>query len=58
MRWTIKEPKTEWHRWFAWHPVKVEHQYVWLEKVYRKGQRVPYGWDYDYRVEGSEIGAR
>lgn len=50
MRFRIKTSHTEWHRWFAWHPVKIEHEYVWLEVVHRKGQQVPYGWDYEYRV--------
>ena len=25
-----------WHRWFAWHPVKVGHTWVWLETVMRR----------------------
>lgn len=30
-----------WHKWFAWHPVQRivdgDHQWVWLETIYRKG---------------------
>lgn len=22
-----------WHKWFAWHPVKVENHLVWLETI-------------------------
>jgi hypothetical protein len=28
---------TNWHRWFAWHPIKVaDHDCRWLEYVERK----------------------
>ena len=40
MRWTTKEPKdkSEWHRWFAWHPVQLTgtRTWVWREYVERK----------------------
>lgn len=47
MRWKSKKSKVErltnWHRWFAWHPVKVnelnDQTTVWLEFVHRKGDR-------------------
>lgn len=26
----------KWHKWFAWFPVKVLNQWVWLEYVERK----------------------
>lgn len=29
--------RESWHIWFAWHPVKIENQRVWLEKVKRIG---------------------
>ncbi len=38
MRWHIArsyDPK-EWHRWFAWHPVCVGDELVWLEPVERR----------------------
>ena len=25
-----------WHRWFAWHPVKIGHEWFWLETVLRR----------------------
>ena len=25
-----------WHRWFAWHPVKIGHRWIWLEWVHRR----------------------
>ena len=35
MRWRY-QPATEWHRWFAWYPVVIEGQWVWLETVERR----------------------
>jgi hypothetical protein len=28
--------KGNWHRWFAWHPVKVDGERKWLTFVYRR----------------------
>lgn len=25
-----------WHKWFAWHPVKIDHIWVWGELVERR----------------------
>ena len=44
MRWHVKTrpPLSEWHRWWAWHPVKISdnnkaaNKWVWLEAVERK----------------------
>jgi hypothetical protein len=43
----------QWHKWFAWHPVKTDNNCIWLEFVYRKGTNhisVPYdrhfSWEY------------
>lgn len=32
-----------WHKWFAWHPVRINRTSVWLEMIERKAD----GWD-DY----------
>lgn len=46
MRWrykTFAEKKaevSEWHRWFAWYPVRIEGTAVWLERVWRRGRVV------------------
>jgi hypothetical protein len=47
------ESRMEWHRWFAWHPVRVygkQGNYMWLEHVER---RYPPMWPcykvYDHR---------
>jgi hypothetical protein len=34
----IDTPKKEynWHRWFAWRPVKVNNKWKWFSYVYRK----------------------
>lgn len=52
-----KYPKYEWHRWFAWHPVRLgqwrDGELVWLETVERvwiSGD----GWY--YRIPGTDIG--
>lgn len=29
-----------WYRWFAWHPVKIDHDWVWLEWVQRRCELV------------------
>ena len=44
MRWNRRDPDG-WHRWFAWHPVEVREEdiyveTVWLEVVERRA-RVP-----------------
>jgi hypothetical protein len=31
-----KDKKSKWHRWFAWHPVSIEGQTIWLEIVLRR----------------------
>ena len=35
MRWTAKNPE-DWHGWFAWYPVVVSGQWVWLERLERR----------------------
>ena len=48
--------RTAWHRWFAWHPVRVgSHDCRWLEYVERSGEpSYPDGWDWEYRPAQSE----
>lgn len=52
--WERHLAKQEWHRWFAWRPVRVgEGDCRWLEAVERKGTYWCYGhgsWDWKYRV--------
>ena len=28
--------REEWHRWFAWYPIKYQDSTLWLELVYRR----------------------
>ena len=35
MRWKAK-PKSEWIPWFAWHPVQINHEWIWLERIERR----------------------
>ena len=36
--WARTIRRGEWHRWFAWRPVRVkEHNCRWLEMVWRRG---------------------
>ena len=47
-------PSHDWHRWFAWRPVKSgrwsdkNRQWLWLESIERRGQ--PHSWETEYRV--------
>ena len=66
MRWKQRKQKTqtEWHPWFAWHPVMVGDGWVWLETVQRRGHWEPnphYGmmpyvsepeeyWEWEYKL--------
>lgn len=50
MRWHRKyADMTEWHDWFAWHPViLVSRERVWLEVVHRRSVSTMMGafWEY------------
>lgn len=41
-----------WHRWFAWRPIRLYGECIWLEAVERRGQYCDYygGWDWEYRI--------
>jgi len=46
MRWQAHNPEN-WHRWFAWYPVTISGQKVWLEVVERQcGESI--GGDYTH----------
>ena len=48
MRWKTKD-LTEWHKHFAWRPIKIHGENVWLETIMRRGHRVgnrKYEWQY------------
>ena len=50
MKWKPSESfdYTQWHRWFAWHPVElVDKRVAWLEYVERKFNGY---FDWDYRA--------
>lgn len=62
MKWTPKQRKkkimSSWHEWFAWHPIKFDGSWYWLETVCRKQiQHSEYGFmdrlfcipDYTYK---------
>lgn len=50
-----REDKGEWHKWFAWHPVKVydnihhkgTYQVAWLQTVYRRCTNLQYSSCFD-----------
>jgi hypothetical protein len=48
------EARKRWHRWFAWHPVRIDRQVVWLETVERKGEWIfdslGGDWAWEYRL--------
>jgi hypothetical protein len=37
-----KERKAQWHRWFAWYPVRVGEDCRWLEFVEQRAEYVSY----------------
>lgn len=37
MRWSAK-PNDDWKYWFAWYPVMVDDQWVWLEIIQRRDE--------------------
>jgi hypothetical protein len=55
MRWKAVTEK-DWHSHFAFWPVKIDGEWVWLERVLRKGYKrssgkispVKRGWNWDY----------
>ena len=46
--------KQKWHKWFAWHPVRLgtSHDCRWLEVIERKGCLGGYDddWQFEYRA--------
>ena len=42
--------RSQWRRWFAWHPVIIDNVTVWLEIVERKRDPDIFDWVYAYRV--------
>ncbi len=50
MRRTILRVGGVWYRWFAWRPVFVENQIVWLEHLWRTRYHDWGDWDYKDEV--------
>lgn len=54
----------KWHRWFAWHPVRLDRfdpygsplgessEFAWLETIWRKGSPAEGYWFYHYHALG------
>jgi len=42
--------RTSWQRWFAWHPILIGNDTVWLEIVERKRHPDIFDWVYSYRT--------
>jgi hypothetical protein len=56
MRWIRKEIDiTEWHDWYAWHPVAIGGSVVWFETVKRKWN-ISKSWDIDHLVTSYYVG--
>lgn len=53
--WRAQRARLEaWHPWWAWHPVRIDTEWVWLERVQRIGfYSIGYGgdWTWDYKLE-------
>ena len=63
-KWEAKKNKLkEWHKWFAWYPVRVCHNECrWLEWVHRRGeylfnrQSITTEWEWEYKpIEGQQL---
>lgn len=54
--WREKMAATEqWHRWFAWHPVRIgSRDCRWLEYVERKGEYGYNGLAFEYRASSGK----
>jgi hypothetical protein len=51
MRWaTDTFDPFEWHSWFAWRPVQVDEQWVWLERIERRMQLDRADWHWELRL--------
>lgn len=35
-KWSRIQREKEWHDWFAWYPVRIHDEMVWLETVQRR----------------------
>jgi hypothetical protein len=42
----------EWHQWFAWYPVWVGPNFVWLETIDRRRSTWESGWIWHYAPAG------
>ena len=36
MRKNVTRPSGDWHRWFAWYPVKIDNRTCWLKTILRR----------------------
>lgn len=45
-KWTRIHRQKEWHDWFAWHPVRIHNEIVWLEIVERRRTDADKPWWY------------
>lgn len=47
----------KWHRWFAWHPVRIgSRDCRWLETIERRGDSCYDGWSFQYRAVQTQPG--
>jgi hypothetical protein len=53
MRWKAPRDQEEWHPYFAWFPVTVGRQRVWLEWIERKLVPDSLDWSAYYRNRGN-----
>jgi hypothetical protein len=47
-------PLSNWHDWFAWHPVVINHTWVWLETIRRRGYQFGYDWSWEHKKKDEE----
>jgi hypothetical protein len=46
----IPKDRSQWKRWFAWHPVIIDNVSVWFEIVERRRRPDIFDWAYHYRT--------
>ena len=47
---TKQQLLSSWQPWFAWHPIQIEEQLVWLETIHRQWSGGTYSGRWIYRL--------
>lgn len=47
----VKFAKTKWHSWFAWHPIGIEDEIMFLEVIHRRYDPYADAWRYKHLMD-------